>query len=289
MTPMTDPAFAVLPYGGRLGRKLSLLPLDNLHWPLGRPDRLAQGVVGDLTGADHLIVYPKTAMHVQPSWGTRARVSIMVVEPAIIHARHLRMLRWTYRRFFRVLAYNEALLAAIPNGLLLPFGTTWVPEYADLDLSKSRHMSLIASAKRDHEGHKLRHEMVNHVTRSGLDVAVLGRGYAPFAVKADGLAPYRFSVVIENVQEPNYFSEKLVDAVLCDTVPIYWGCPNVGEFIDPGGMVICHSVEDLKAAITAASTVQYEALLPALRAAKPQAAGWANLEKRAALAVRASL
>jgi len=34
------------------------------------------------------------------------------------------------------------------------------------------------------------------------------------------LTPYRYSVVIENVREPGYFSEKLVDALLCGTVPI---------------------------------------------------------------------
>lgn len=286
---MTDPAIAVLPYGGQLGPALAQMALDDLHWPLGRPDRLARGTVADLAVTDHLIVYPKTAMHFQPRWGTRARVSLMVVEPAVIHARHLRLLRLTHRRFFRVLCHDDALLAAIPNGIMHPFGTTWVPEHQALKIDKTRNMSLIASAKRDTEGHLLRHKMVDMVQVEGLDVDVLGRGYAPFADKSEGLAPYRFSVVIENIREQHYFTEKIVDAVLCETVPIYWGCPNIGDFFDTGGMILCQSADEVQAAIHVADAAQYTALAPALCAAKPQAAHWADLEGRAARAVLASL
>ena len=286
---MSDPAIAVLPYGSKLGKALAARPLDDLIWPLGRPDRLGQGVVADLTRDDHLIIYPKTNMHFLPDLGTRARVTAMVVEPSIIHARHLRWLRLTYRRFFRVMTYHQQLLDRIPNGLFLPYGTTWVPDYQGLDVSKTQHMSLIASAKRDHIGHQLRHRLVEHVQASGADVTVLGRGYAPFDNKSDGLAPYRFSIVIENVREQNYFSEKLVDAVLCETVPIYWGCPNIGDFIDTGGMILCQTEEDVQRAIAGASVAQYDTLIPALRAAKPQAAGFVDLERRAAETLKASL
>jgi hypothetical protein len=263
--------------------------LDDLHWPLGRPTRLARGVVADLGRNDHLIVYPKTAMHFQPRWGTLAQVSIMVVEPSVIHGRHLKLLRWTHRRFFRVLSYNDDLLQAIPNGIMHPFGTTWVPDHEDLRIEKRHDVSLIASTKRDTEGHVLRHRMVDFVRGQGQDVAVLGRGYAPFTDKSDGLAPYRFSVVIENIRERNYFTEKIVDAILCETVPIYWGCPNIGDFLDPAGLVQCDTAEDLQTAIMAADAAQYEALRPALLRSKPQAAHWADLEGRAARAIRDAL
>ena len=62
-TLMTEAAIAVLPYGGKLGRRLSGRDLDDLIWPLGRPARLSSGRVADLTPDDHLIIYPKTNMH----------------------------------------------------------------------------------------------------------------------------------------------------------------------------------------------------------------------------------
>lgn len=286
---MTDPAIAVLPHGNKLGKCLAKLDLDALVWPLGRPSRLNSGVVADLAPSDHLIIFPKTNMHFLPDLGTSAHVSTMVVEPAIIHARHLRWLKYTYRRFFRVLTYHKKLLDKIPNGLFLPYGTTWVPEFEDLDLTKSKHISLIASAKRDHVGHQLRHRIVDQVQAAGLDVDILGRGYAPFDRKSEGLAPYRYSVVIENVREPNYFSEKLIDAVLCETVPIYWGCPNVDSFMDTSGMVVCHTQDALLRAIDAASVSQYDALSPGLKKAKSQAQSFLDLELRAAQMLKASL
>ncbi len=286
---MTEPAIAILPYGSKQGPALPGRPLDDLDWPLGRPNRLQHGTVADLLPDDHLILYPKTAMHLQLRRGIRARVSVMVVEPSVIHARHLKLLRWTWRRFHRVLTHDDALLAAIPNGIFHAFGSTWVPDYAALDIHKTAAMSLIASAKRDFEGHRLRHEMVDFVQAEGHDVAILGRGYAPFGHKSEGLAPYRFSVVIENIRERNYFTEKIVDAVLCETVPIYWGCPNIGDFIDPRAMLVCQDAAEMKQAIRNVTTAQYDAMTPALRAAKSQAAHWGDMEGRAARALRDSL
>ena len=123
---------------------------------------------------------------------------------------------------------------------------------------------------------------VGGVRASGQDVAVLGRGYQPFDSKADGLAPYRYSVVIENVQERNYFSEKLLDAVLCETVPIYWGCPNIGDFVDTRAMILCQGEEDIRRAVMAMSAEDYAARLPDLRALKDQLAPYAAHEARAA-------
>ncbi|ATF17604.1 hypothetical protein [Phaeobacter gallaeciensis] len=286
---MREPAIAVVPYGTRLTRNFAKRDLSTLHWPLGCPEALGGGQVADLTAQDHLIVWAKTAMHMQWRWPCRAQVSMMVMEPKIMSALHHRLLPWTCRRFFRVFSYDEDLLGRIGNGVFLPFGTTWVPDWPDLTVEKCADLSVIASAKRDHPGHKLRHEMVAHLQSTKPEAAILGRGYQPFEAKSDGLAPYRYSVVIENVQERNYFSEKLIDAILCETVPIYWGCPNISDFLDPTGMMICASAEELRAAIAMISEGDYAARLPALRAIKSEAARYGSIEQRAAKALLDSL
>ena len=95
----------------------------------------------------------------------------------------------------------------------------------------------------------MRHRIVEAVRAEGLDVEVLGRGYAPFEAKEDGLAPFEFSVVIENSREPGYISEKLLDACLCRTIPVYWGAPDVADYLDPAGLVICETEEALLTAL----------------------------------------
>ena len=113
----------------------------------------------------------------------------------------------------------------------------------------------------------------------------MGRGYLPFEQKSDGLAPYRYSVVIENVREKNYFSEKLIDAILCSTVPIYWGCPNIGDFMDTSGMILCESEDDIIAAVQSVSEQDFNARLPRLRDIQPLAAEFGAFERRAAQAL----
>ena len=76
---MPDPAIAVLPYGSRLGTKQAGRPLSELNWPLGCPDRLLGKRICDLASRDHVIVYPKTAMHFQLNWHCPALVYVSVL------------------------------------------------------------------------------------------------------------------------------------------------------------------------------------------------------------------
>ncbi|NJL30698.1 MAG: hypothetical protein HC898_03175 [Phycisphaerales bacterium] len=107
--------------------------------------------------------------------------------------------------------------------------------------------------------------------------------------KSDGLAPYRYSVVIENVREPDYFSEKLIDAMLCDTVPIYWGCTNIGEYFDTAGMMICTSMDEIQQAVQSVSVKDYQARLAVIEANRRRAAEYAPFEENAAVLLLAEV
>lgn len=279
------PKVAILPHDMKLGMRPSAIPLDQLMWPLGVPDGIKGRTLGDLEAHDHLIVFPRRSMHWRPGFGTRARVSIMVMEPGAIHSGHLKALRRSHKRFYKVLAHNAEFVSAIPNCIFLPFGSTWVTDWRTLDTQKTRMISLIASNKRSQVGHRLRHRIVKWAAGASVDMDVMGRGYMPFATKSDGLAPYRYSVVIENVREPNYFSEKLLDAVLCRTVPIYWGCPNIEDFLDTSGMIVCQNEEEVQTAILATTAEDYEARVPTLDAIQEKAAEYGDFYVRAARAV----
>ena len=287
MTDPTTPRVAILPYGVPLGWRPSALALDRLIWPLGQPEGIAGQTLGDLRPEDHLIVPPRDTHHCRLGFGTRAHVSLMFMEPRAIHSHHMQLLRLTHRRFYRVLSADDTLLAQIPNGVFFPFGDSWVQGWRDLEIEKTAMCSLIASAKRSQEGHRLRHDTVEWIRAGGRDVDVMGMGYRPFAAKSEGLAPYRFSIVIENVRERNYFSEKLVDAILCQCVPIYWGCPNIGDFFDPAAIIQCESAADVRRAVEQMNEAGFKARQPALAAMRARAGEFADLHRRAAEAVLA--
>ena len=54
-----------------------------------------------------------------------------------------------------------------------------------------------------------------------------------------------FSIAIENSQEANYISEKLIDCFLQKVVPVYWGAPNIEKFFDLNGIIYCQSLDEL--------------------------------------------
>jgi hypothetical protein len=51
-------------------------------------------------------------------------------------------------------------------------------------------------------------------------------------VKHRFLTPYKFTIAFENYVYPGYQTEKLYDAMLCRSLPVYCGDPNVGEIFN---------------------------------------------------------
>ncbi len=283
--PHNTKRIAVLPHHRKLGLRPGRFALDDLIWPFGQNRETRGRPLSELTANDHLVVLPRRSIHVLPFAGISAKVSVAVLEPMAIHGHHMRMLRWSHRRFHRVLTSNRQLLQTVPNGVFFPFGSTWLDESQAMDCTKTKMCSLIASSKTSLPGHVLRHEIANWVKCHRQTVDVMGRGYKAFVDKSEGLAPYRYSVVIENVREPNFFTEKLVDAILCKTVPIYWGCPNIGSFFDTEGMILCHSANDIRQAVGRMTEEDYVSRLPAIEAIQDTAKTFGKVWQRAASAL----
>jgi alpha(1,3/1,4) fucosyltransferase len=47
--------------------------------------------------------------------------------------------------------------------------------------------------------------------------------------KIDFIKNYKFNIAFENKLLPGYVTEKLTDAMVARTIPLYWGCERVGE------------------------------------------------------------
>ena len=46
------------------------------------------------------------------------------------------------------------------------------------------------------------------------------------------ISQYKFMICFENNSMTNYLTEKLLNAYDCNTIPIYWGCPNLGDYVN---------------------------------------------------------
>jgi hypothetical protein len=50
-------------------------------------------------------------------------------------------------------------------------------------------------------------------------------------------ARYKFALAFENASTPGYVTEKIVDAMACDAIPIYWGDPEIATEFNPAAFV----------------------------------------------------
>lgn len=55
--------------------------------------------------------------------------------------------------------------------------------------------------------------------------------------KWEGLASYKYALVVENFRGTDYWSEKLTDCLLAYTLPIYSGCSNISDYFSDEAVV----------------------------------------------------
>lgn len=97
-------------------------------------------------------------------------------------------------------------------------------------LKKIKKISWIVSNLNFLPGHKLRMQLHKEVLKRQIPIDIFGRGINPIEDKFDGLAEYEYSIAIENSSSPHYWTEKIADCFLSYTVPIYYGCTNIGDY-----------------------------------------------------------
>ena len=59
----------------------------------------------------------------------------------------------------------------------------------------------------------------------------------PVRTKESAFLDYKYAIAIENGKTPHYFSEKIIDPILCWTTPIYWGCSNISKYFPKGSFI----------------------------------------------------
>jgi hypothetical protein len=242
--------------------QLGQMSFDDVCWPLN--DRPDGRVLRDLSAQDHVLLIASSRMLTMRTGELRCQLSVLMCEPPAIQQRFYNAARLIASKFKYVLTHNTDLLCRLPNARFVAHGGSMLEVAEQQVVEKVKRISLIASDKSSTRGQRLRHEIVKWAAENAPDLDALGRGYQPLADKAEGHSPYFFSVVIENSQEPGYFTEKLIDSFLCRSLPIYWGAPDIEHFFDSRGMIRCTTAKELRRAIqqvTAADYVMREAFL----------------------------
>jgi hypothetical protein len=143
---------------------------------------------------------------------------------------------------------------------------------------KKNTMSIMVSKKNMAPGHKYRHFLVQRILSMNLPIDIYGCGckyykhmntnsselninidmnmmsYLPHnkvdsRIKGDfiDIEPYEsydFHIAVENFKTPHYFSEKIINPLLCSTTPVYWGCENITNYFPDNVIVLTGNIHD---------------------------------------------
>ncbi len=164
-------------------------------------------------------------------------------------------------------------------------GDWWVgPSYPELrhgpPPGKDRTMAACVSTNYLDPGHMRRIDFLRFLDRQDIDLDIYGapengfrrwRAQPPPRDKRRALLPYRYCFDAENNSTPNYYTEKITDCLLAETLCFYWGCPNLDSFLDPRAFIrldLDDFEADFQRVREAIEADEWSARLPYIRAEK---------------------
>jgi len=182
------------------------------------------------------------------------RFVLLIEPPEIIDLSPIVIEEYNKGSFNVLLTHNSDLLKVIPNSHLFEFGTTWVKNY-DFPQKKFQ-VSALVGGKVIAEGHKLRHKVwfkenrIKNIPKnfflSNVSSDLENYNNHPILGKdKNPLFDSQFHICIENVKRDNWFTEKLIDCIQTKTIPIYYGCPNIGDWFNLDGIFIVNNLDDI--------------------------------------------
>lgn len=103
-------------------------------------------------------------------------------------------------------------------------------------VQKSRLISVICSSQDLSPTHKMRLRFVKKLSENfGDELAWFGNGVNTVEQKWDAIAPFKYTIVLENQSRHNVITEKLGDAFLGLSYPFYWGAGNADSIFNARG------------------------------------------------------
>lgn len=80
---------------------------------------------------------------------------------------------------------------------------------------------------------------------------------------------HKFVIAFENSSSPGYLTEKFAEAAAANSVPIYWGDPDIGALFNPNAFINCHNYATLEDAVEQIKSIDQNDILYRQMLAEP--------------------
>jgi hypothetical protein len=150
-----------------------------------------------------------------------------------------------------ILTWDDKVLSNCDNALFIPFGHSWLkPDQYEVNHSKSLQVSHLCGNLLKSYGHQMRHELMARESEIKIPTnfyQTIGDRHNIEDARKGKETVFKnsmFGAVIENFSHRGFFTEKVLDCFLLKTIPIYWGCTNIGEFFNKNGLIEFGNIDD---------------------------------------------
>jgi hypothetical protein len=181
-----------------------------------------------------------------------------------------------------ILTWRESILHTCPNAVKFLYTGPWVyvdgPEFIVVPTAgndgssvvrhvrsrscpKSFAASFITSWKTTLTGHIFRHEILGKLPEVVGRLPIQKLKTPPMVSdveRARLFSDFQYHIAVENCSYNNWMTEKLFDCFITKTIPIYWGCPNVGEYFNLDGILRFENYDDLTRILQAITPQTYQ-------------------------------
>lgn len=146
-------------------------------------------------------------------------------------------------KFKYVFTTDEKHLTILPNAKKIVWGGMWIKELDNKAYEKKNKLiSMLASDKQVSDMHKQRYKIA-HSLKDKIDC--YGSFNGNHDEKETALRDYMFSITVECALDKNWFSEKIIDCFATMTIPIWYGCENIGDYFNLDGIIIFNNKSNL--------------------------------------------
>jgi len=165
-------------------------------------------------------------------------------------------------------------LLRLPNAIKLVGCGSFVDP--DPNIKKKFGVSMIMSNRNYLPGHALRYELYARRNEIKIPFDIYGSSWNPVDIpNLLPLAPWdnrkdkvrvmdcMFHIAIDTYSRKDHYSEKLIDALITKTVPIYWGCTNIDEYFSEIGIFQVYDVDEIIWVCNRLTPEMYDVMSPA--------------------------
>jgi hypothetical protein len=152
------------------------------------------------------------------------------------------------------------------------------------NVEKTKLISVICSTQDMTPSHRMRIRFAQELEKHlGSKIIWYGNGINQADTKWEAIADYKYTVVLENQSRHNVITEKIMDAYLGLSYPIYWGAPNITDYFDERSLTRIN-IENSKKSISTIEKIlgslDYESVLPHILKSKDSVIGELNFINR---------